>query len=69
MTPHIRLPHGVIKSPPPEFATEFVAGGWRRVERLYGRRLISRWVQMCGGDALIAQRRAAMGRKSGEVGS
>jgi hypothetical protein len=46
---------------PPEFAQEFIAGGWRRVEMLYNCRtdLLLKWVDMCGGEDLYARRRAA----------
>ena len=52
--------------PPPEFANEFLAGGWRRVERLYGARtdVLRKWIEQCGGDDLFARRRAMMRAKS-----
>lgn len=39
---------------PPEFAAEFAAGGWRRVERLYGARtdVILKWIATTGAQAL-----------------
>lgn len=45
---------------PPEFAEEFVRGGWRRVEMLYNCRtdLLLRWVEESGGPELYARRRA-----------
>ncbi len=54
---------------PPEFAAEFIAGGWRRVERLYGARtdLLLKWVTLSGGDALYG-RRAAYMRQIGRGG-
>lgn len=47
---------------PPEFAEEFVAGGWRRVERLYNARtdLLLKWIEMSGGEDLYERRRQAM---------
>ncbi len=44
---------------PPEFAEQFVEGGWRRVERIYGARtdLLLKWIETSGGDALYAARR------------
>lgn len=44
---------------PPEFADEFIKGGWRRVERLYNARtdMIWKWIEDCGGDELKARRR------------
>ncbi len=56
-----------IPAPPPEFASEFAKGGWRRVERLYGARtdLIRKWVEITGADKLRAESRArryVMGR-------
>jgi hypothetical protein len=41
-----------IPAPPPEFASQFAKGGWRRVERLYGARtdLIRKWISMTGAE-------------------
>jgi hypothetical protein len=49
---------------PPEFAAEFVRGGWRGVERLYNARtdLLLKWIEMSGGEALYADRRAHLRR-------
>lgn len=48
-----------IPACPPEFATEFVVGGWRRVERIYNARtdLLLKWIEMSGGEALYKRRR------------
>lgn len=56
----------IIPAPPPEFADEFVRGGWRRVERLYGARtdLLLKWIEMSGGRELHLRRRAAMTGKA-----
>lgn len=55
-----RLQPRPIPACPPEFAREFVEGGWRRVERLYNARtdLLLKWIEMSGGEALYAARRA-----------
>lgn len=51
----------IIPACPPEFADEFVRGGWRRVERLYNARtdLLLKWIEQSGGRALLARRQAA----------
>lgn len=61
-THYRRAPTRLIPPAPPEFADEFIAGGWRRVERLYGARtdLLLKWVEMSGGEALHARRREHM---------
>jgi hypothetical protein len=43
---------------PPEFLDQFVEGGWRRVERIYGARTsqIRKWIAMTGAD--VARRAA-----------
>lgn len=57
----------IIPPPPPEFAEEFIAGGWRRVERLYGCRtdLLLKWIEMCGGAELHRRRKERMGQVKG----
>lgn len=59
---HQRVQPRLIPPVPPEFAREFVAGGWRRVERLYNARtdLLLKWIDMSGGEQLYAERRARM---------
>lgn len=56
-----RISTKVTPPPPAEFAAEFVRGGWRRVERLYGARTdrLLKWIEMAGGAELYAKRRAA----------
>lgn len=46
---------------PPNFVKNFIDGGWRKVERMYGARsdVNRKWLHMAGGDELIAQRRIA----------
>jgi hypothetical protein len=63
-------PTRVIPPVPPEFPAEFIAGGWRRVERLYGARtdLLLKWVQLSGGQSLYAARAAHM-RQTGKSGA
>lgn len=45
--------------PPAEFAEVFKRGGYRMVEHLFGSRTSVNVLfrEMCGGDALIAERR------------
>jgi hypothetical protein len=49
-----------IKPPPPNFCLNFVRGGWRAVERMYGSRTstIVNWYHICGGPTL-----GTMGRR------
>lgn len=51
-----------IPSVPPYFADDFIRGGWREVERLYGARtdLLLKWIELCGGDELYERRKEAM---------
>ena len=51
-----------IPPPPPEFAEEYVRGGWRRVERLYNARtsLVLKWIALSGGDELERRRKEHM---------
>jgi hypothetical protein len=47
---------------PPEFGEEFVLGGWRHIEHIYGARtdLLLKWIEMSGGRALYLRRREHM---------
>ena len=47
---------------PPYFADDFVRGGWREVERLYGARtdLLLKWIELSGGEKLYQRRREHM---------
>lgn len=52
-------PTKALPPTPPHFAENFVKGGWRRVERVYGCRddVVLKWIELCGGmDALRARR-------------
>lgn len=42
------------KPPPPNFCQNFVRGGWRKAERMYGSRteVIVNWYHVCGGRKL-----------------
>lgn len=46
--------------PPPEFRQEFEAGGWERVEMLYGARtnVIRKWIHQTGARTRRAMRAA-----------
>lgn len=50
-----------IEPVPPEFRQQFLDGGWRRVERLYGARtsLLNKWLVICGFEQVKAERRVA----------
>ncbi len=52
---------------PGEFATTFIKGGWRKLERVYGARTdrLVAWMHMAGGPALDAAREVY--RKTGRV--
>ena len=52
---------------PPNFVANFLEGGWRKIERMYGARtdVNVKWLHMAGGDELIARRKIAK-RKGGE---
>ena len=47
------------KPPPPGFAETFVRWGWRGIETVFGARTScnKRWVDECGGAALVIERR------------
>jgi hypothetical protein len=55
------IPTRAIPPLPPSFESNFIAGGWRQVERVYGCRdeVILKWIEMCGGEELYAKRREA----------
>jgi hypothetical protein len=48
-----------IPACPPEFADQFVTGGWRKVERIYNARtdLLLKWIEMSGGAELYRRRK------------
>lgn len=52
----------VMRPTPPGFAEQFILGGWKRVERLYGCRsdLTVKWHHMAGGTTLNAARKRYM---------
>jgi hypothetical protein len=55
------LPTRAIAPVPPNFVRNFVEGGWRRLERVYGCRddVILTWMEISGGlEAMQDQRRA-----------
>lgn len=47
----------------PEFVPQFIAGGWQRVERMWGKRRTATWASAIGRRKLIAMRREAMAAK------
>ncbi|WP_010337794.1 hypothetical protein [Sphingobium yanoikuyae] len=66
---HRRPSSKLIPPLPPEFAQQFVEGGWRRIERVYGARndLVRKWIAMAGGERELKRlRREYMaGRRKG----
>lgn len=56
-----RFPTRVTPPIPPEYEQEFIRGGHRRVERLYGARtdLHVKWQEMLGGIRALQEKRRA----------
>lgn len=52
-------PTKAVPDLPENFAKNFIEGGWRRLERVYGCRddVILAWMAMCGGLEVMQQRR------------
>lgn len=44
---------------PPEFVQQFLIGGWRQIERIYGGRndLVRKWIALAGGEVELKRRR------------
>lgn len=44
---------------PAEFVQQFLEGGWRRIERVYGGRndLVRKWIAMAGGEVELKRMR------------
>lgn len=66
MATHYRSPPTKALPPlPPGFRDNFIRGGWRLCERMYGCRTdrLLAWHQKAGGEELNAARCAALGRK------
>lgn len=65
-----RPPSRLVPPVPENFVQNFMEGGWRRIERIYGARndLVRKWIVMCGGEReLKAKRRAYLvSRRRGE---
>lgn len=57
-----RVQFRAIPPCPPEFGEEFVLGGWRHIEHIYGARtdLLLKWIEMSGGNCLYERRRQYM---------
>ena len=66
---HRRPSSKLVPPAPPEFAQQFIEGGWRRIERVYGARndLVRKWIVMVGGERELKRlRREYMaGRRKG----
>lgn len=47
---------------PPNFVANFISGGWRKIERMYGARddRLLKWIELSGGLSLYAARRSYM---------
>lgn len=55
----------MTKPVPPEFREEFLKGGWRHIEHIYGKlRCNRRWIALSGGKELLRERRAIMAGKN-----
>lgn len=52
-----------LKPPPPHFCENFIRGGWRKIERMYGSRteVLRNWYHICGGERLTVMARAYRG--------
>ena len=52
--------------PPPEFETVYIEGGWRAVERVFGKRpnVVNRFKHFIGREELEAKRLAYMKRNN-----
>jgi hypothetical protein len=57
-----RIATRVTPPAPPEFKAQFLKGGWRQIERIYGARtdLLLKWIAQVGGLAALQAERAAM---------
>jgi hypothetical protein len=53
------VPTRAVPRLPPNFARNFVEGGWRQLERVYGCRddVLLKWFEMAGGLVSLQQRR------------
>jgi hypothetical protein len=60
LEPYRRPSTKVIPPVPTNFARNFIEGGWRKVERMYGQRddLLIKWKSLAGGQALDDARTA-----------
>lgn len=56
-----RQPSRRIPPVPPEFVQQFIEGGWRRIERIYGARndLMRKWIALAGGERHLKSLRRA----------
>lgn len=52
-----RLPTHVPVPVDPQFVPEFIAGGWQRVERIWGKRRVQTWTAVVGRTKLERLRR------------
>jgi hypothetical protein len=62
--PAQRIATRVTPPTPPEFKAQFLKGGWRQVERIYGARtdLLLKWIAHVGGLPALQAERAAVRR-------
>lgn len=54
-----RYPSWRVPPVPPEFVQQFMEGGWRRIERVYGGRndLVRKWIALAGGEIALKRMR------------
>lgn len=54
---------------PEDFEEQFILGGWRQVERVFGARtkLLLKWIDMCGGQELYDKRKAELRERRGGI--
>jgi len=62
-----RLPTSIAIPVDPEFVKHFCAGGWQRVERIYGKRRVQTWTAVVGRDKLKQMRRDAVAKMRGKA--
>lgn len=55
-------PTSTPKPIPPEFTEKFVAHGWQRVERMFGKGTVAVWVKAIGREKLMELRRDHLAR-------
>lgn len=60
MTERRHIPTNIVLPVDPQFVDHFCAGGWQKVEAMYGKRCVQRWTAVVGRDRLKQMRRDAV---------